>query len=54
MMPTHDPARDGNVFAWILKAAAEVRELRRDAREDWQRVQAIGQAKTAARLRSAG
>ena len=31
--PVYDPQTDGNVFSWILGAAASVRELRRIERD---------------------
>jgi len=27
--PVHDPKKDGNVFFWVLRASAALRELRR-------------------------
>jgi hypothetical protein len=31
--PAYDPKRDGPVFPWILRAAVQVREARREQRE---------------------
>lgn len=30
--PTHDPKRDGNVFAWIVRVTPEIRRQRQRAR----------------------
>jgi hypothetical protein len=36
--PTYDRRRDGDVFAWILRAAEETRQRRlRERREDYMR-----------------
>ena len=32
-LPKYDPARDGNVFAWILRSATRSRQERADAAE---------------------
>jgi hypothetical protein len=32
-MPVHDPKKDGNPFAWIVKTAPVVREVRQQAHQ---------------------
>lgn len=51
-MPVHDPARDGNVFHWILEAAKAERERRQSVADYVRFRQGLVKSANAARLRA--
>ncbi|MFO0523549.1 MAG: hypothetical protein ACK515_24440 [bacterium] len=51
-MPVHDPARDGNVFHWILETAKRIREERQGVADYVRFRQGLIKNANAARLRA--